>query len=124
MLYQVDKGAGQVRSLFITSIPGQDMVYLAKETEAQLIVADPGQGAGVPDNETPHVTAEATAYGVSRFDKAVEILTLRQLWATVSPVIETRRLEAKDAVNAATTAPDVRAAGTVDWSDISAYARA
>ncbi|MGV1790987.1 hypothetical protein [Rhizobium sp. A37_96] len=119
----VDSEAGALRARFITVTTGQDMVYWAKQQEAQLIAADPQQGASVPDAETPHVSAEALADGVSRFEKAVEILTIYQLWATVSPLIEGRRLAAKQAISAATTPNAARTAAVIDWRDVDAYAQ-
>jgi len=115
---QIDADAGRVRSIYITVTAGQEMVYMTKEAEAQLIVADPGQGSNVPDADTPHVTAEATLYNVTRYAKAQEILAMRAAWAAISPQIEIRRLAAKDAVGAATTLAGARAAANVSWSDL------
>jgi hypothetical protein len=119
----IDAQAGALRSRFITVTAGQDMVYWAKQQEALLIAADQQQGANVPDAETPHISMEAAADGVSRFEKAAEILTIYQLWATVSPLIEGRRLAAKAAVANATTPRAARTAAVVDWRDIDAYAQ-
>ena len=119
----IDAEAGALRARFITVTAGQEMVYWAKQQEALLIAADPQQGANVPDAETPHISAEAATDGVSRFEKAAEILTVYQLWATVSPLIEGRRLAAKEAIANATTPRAARAAAVVDWRDIDAYAQ-
>lgn len=118
LLARIDAEAGRARSRFITVTPGQEMVYLAKQQEAALIAADPGQGANVPDNETPHVSAEAVADDITRFEKAVEILTVAHLWAQVSPIIETKRLAAKAAVAAASSAPIARVEAMVDWPSL------
>lgn len=118
MKAQIDTEAGNVRAAYITVAPGQEMVYMTKEAEAQLILADPGQGSNVPDTDTPHVSSEATHYNVTRFAKAQEILGMRAAWAAISPQIETRRLAAKDAVAAATTLAEARAAANVSWSDL------
>jgi hypothetical protein len=118
LLAKIDAEAGRMRARFITVTAGQEMVYLAKQNEALLIVADAAQGTNVPDSETPHVSAEATADQVTRFEKAVEILTIAQQWAQVSPLIETKRLAAKAAVAAAATAPVARVEAMVNWSTI------
>jgi hypothetical protein len=117
---QVDAEAGFVRQRFISVGAGQEMVYQAKFEEAQLIVADPQQGASVPESETPHLSKEAATNGVSRYDMAVVVLTIRQQWATVSPLIEDRRLTTKAAIDAATTVAAARLAKNIDWSDIEA----
>lgn len=114
----VDEAAGQVRGIFITTVPGQEMIYLQKRREAELILADPQQGANVPDAETTHVTAEALRHGVTRFEKAVEIITMAYQWAYVSAPIEDLRLAAKEAITNATTAAAAEAAANVDWSAI------
>jgi hypothetical protein len=120
---QIDAEAGFARQLFISTGAGQEMVYAAKQTEAELIAADPGQGANVADTETPHLTREAATNGVTRYDMAVVVLTVRQQWAAVSPLIEDRRLTTKAKVAAAFTVAEARAASQVDWSDIAALAQ-
>jgi hypothetical protein len=119
---QVDAEAGFVRQLFISVGAGQEMVYQAKFEEAQLIVADPGQGTNVPEAETPHLTKEAATNGVTRYDMAVVVLTIRQQWATVSPLIEDRRLTTKTAIDNATTVAAARQAALINWDDIKAFA--
>lgn len=120
----IDKQTGDVRALFITLIPGLEAVYALKLREAQLIAADRQQGANVPEGETPHITAEAVEDDVSRFDKAVEILTRDQHWAVGSQMIETLRRSANAALAAAKTAPEIRAAADIDWRAVRAFAQA
>lgn len=119
---QVDAEAGLVRQRFISTGAGQELVYQAKFEEAQLIAADPQKGANVPESETPHLTKEAVTNGVTRYDMAVIVLSIRQQWANISPLIEDRRLATKAAINEAATVAAARAAKNVDWSDISALA--
>lgn len=111
---QIDVAAGDVRLRFITDAPGQDAVYQEKRREAEALQVDPE----LPLDATPHLTAEATAFGVSRTDKAFEVMAQASSWAQVSALIEARRLMAKAAVTASTTAQDVRNAAAVDWTDI------
>jgi hypothetical protein len=111
----IDKRAGEVRLLFITDAPGQDMVYQQKRREAEAYLANPS----IDPQEIPHIAAEATAQGVSLSDKATEIIGQSSMWATVSAVIEARRLTAKSAVTSATSCAQAQAAANVDWSDIS-----
>ncbi|AYG66747.1 MULTISPECIES: hypothetical protein [unclassified Rhizobium] len=118
----IDKQTGDARGLFLTLAPGQAAVYAQKRREAQLIVADRQQGANVPEGETPHITVEATENGVSRFEKAVEILTRDQHWKVGSQMIEALRRSAKAALAAAKTASEIRAACEIDWQAVRAYA--
>ncbi|QWY83012.1 hypothetical protein [Rhizobium phage RHph_X66] len=115
---KIDLQAGQLRSLYITTIPGQDMVYMEKRIEAELVVADPALGETLTAAEIPHIAREASASGVSRFDKAVEILTIANLWKQIFPMIEERRLSVKSAIDAAVTVAEARAAADADWSDL------
>ncbi|MBB5573320.1 MULTISPECIES: hypothetical protein [Rhizobium] len=120
----IEAQAADARGLFITLVPGQDAIYRLKRQEALLIVADLQQGANVPEGETLHITAEAAGDAVSRFEKAVEILTRDQHWASGSQMIECVRRSAKSALAAATTAPEIRAAAIIDWREVRAFAQA
>ncbi|MGN6774240.1 hypothetical protein [Rhizobium sp.] len=120
----IDRQVRLARMLFITVIPGQDAIYALKLREAELIAADPRQGGSVPDGETSHITAEATEDDVSRFEKAVEILTRDQHWAVGSQMIETLRRSANAALAAARTAPEIRAACEIDWRAVRIFAQA
>ncbi|MFB2562420.1 hypothetical protein [Rhizobium sp. IMFF44] len=120
----IDRQVTLARSLFITVIPGQEAVYALKLREAELIAADPRQGDGVSEGETPHITAEASEDGVSRFEKAVEILTRDQHWKAGSQMIEALRRSANAALAAAKTAPEIRAAAEIDWRAVRAFAQA
>ncbi|WFU03944.1 hypothetical protein QA648_09500 [Rhizobium sp. CB3171] len=120
----IDKQIGHARALFITLTPGQEAVYALKLREAQLIAADRQQGANVAESETPHISAEAAEHGVSRFEKAVEILTRDQHWKVGSQMIEAVRRSANAALAAAKTAPEIRTAYEIDWQAVRAYAQA
>ncbi len=120
----IDRLIGQARALFITAIPGQEAVYALKLREAELIAADVHQGANVPEGETPHITAEAVEDGVSRFEKAVEVLTRDQHWKAGSQMIEALRRSANAALAAAKTAPEIRAAAEIDGRGVRIFAQA
>ena len=120
----IDRQVRLARMLFITVIPGQEAIYALKLREAELIAADPHQGDGVSEGETPHITAEAAEDGVSRFEKAVEILTRDQHWKVGSQMIEALRRSANAALAAARTAPETRAAAEIDWRAVRAFAQA
>lgn len=117
----IDHQVSQARALFITLTPGQEAVYAMKLAEAQRIAAD---WRNVPEGETPHISAEATEDGVSRFEKAAEILTRDQHWKVGSQMIEALRRSANAALAAAKTAPEIRAAAVIDWQAVRAFAQA
>ncbi|TIX88633.1 hypothetical protein [Rhizobium sp. P44RR-XXIV] len=119
----IDRQVRMARVMFITVIPGQEAVYAMKLREAQLIVADRQQGANVPEGETSQITVEAAEHGVSRFEKAVEILTRDQHWAAGSQMIEALRRSANAALAAAKTAPEIRAAAEIDWRAVRIFAQ-
>jgi hypothetical protein len=118
----IDRQIGQARAMFITLSPGQEAVYALKLSEAQMIAADRQQGLNVPEGETPHITAEAAEDGVSRFEKAAEILTRDQHWRVGSQMIEALRRSATTALKAAKTAPEIRAAYAIEWQAVRAFA--
>ncbi len=119
----IDRQVRLARMLFVTVIPGQDAVYALKISEALSIVADREQGANVSEGETPHITAEAAEHDVSRFDKAVEILTRDQRWKVGAEMIEALRRSANAALAAAKTAPEIRAVAAIDWQAVRAFAK-
>ena len=115
---QIDREAGEVRSFFITTVAGQELVYAEKRREAEALLADPT----LAEETTPHLTAEAMANQVARLAKAEEIVATATAWALVSSQIEVRRLAAKAAVSASTSAFAARSAAAVDWADLIAMA--
>lgn len=119
----IDRQVRLARMMFITVIPGQETVYALKLREAQLIAAARQQGANLPEGETPHITAEAAEHGVSRFEKAVEILTRNQHWNVGSQMIEALRRSANAALAVARTAPEIRATAEIDWQAVRIFAQ-
>lgn len=96
---RVNAAAGAVRTTFITSIPGQEMLYIAKENEARAYLADP-----LPDMANyPLMSAEIGA-GLT----APDAQSLAQLWLNIgaqwrqtAAQIERLRLGAVYAIEAA-----------------------
>lgn len=95
----IDAKAEAIRALYITVGSGQAMAYMEKQKEAADYLADPAIDVSL----IPHLTAEATAYGVTVQSRAELINSQYLAWKTISPVIEVMRLQAKDDVAAATT---------------------
>ena len=107
---RIDTEAEGVRRLYITAGDGQAMVYLQKRAEAEVVAA-----GGEPG---PHIAAEIGITGTTAAEVAAVILAQAQAWAAVSAGIESRRLGAKAAVDAAATIPAALQAGRVNWSDL------
>ncbi|UVK46810.1 hypothetical protein BPNPMPFG_002520 [Mesorhizobium sp. AR07] len=113
-LASIDTSAGEVRKLFITSVPGQEMVYQQKQVEAEMLMAN----ATVAVGEIPHIAAEAVLNQITPYDQAVRVLLVTEQWKTISAQIEVMRLGAKKAVALAGNPAEIDRAATVDWSAI------
>lgn len=113
---EIDTAAGEFRKNFITSVPGQEMVYQQKRVEAELLMAN----LNVSQAEIPHITAEAALNQITPYDQAVIVLAMAEQWATISAQIETKRLAAKAAVAAAVNPAQIGQAVAIDWSAIGA----
>ena len=99
----VDQLAEVCRGKFITLGPGQSMIYLQKEKEAELVSADPLTNV----NLVPHLVQEAAANNVTLLDMATAVLIKANEWRNVSPYIETKRLVTKQMIQAATTPAEI-----------------
>ena len=108
----VDQQAGSVRQRFITTTPGQELVYQEKRREAESICLNPN----IPTSEVPHLAREAEASSVDLLTIASVDLTMAQQWSHVSAVIEDIRLAAKTAIDAAADPHEIETARAVDWS--------
>ncbi|WP_320188907.1 hypothetical protein RMS29_028275 (plasmid) [Agrobacterium rosae] len=109
---KVDRSAEQYRLNFITAGSGQTMAYQQKLEEARKVVADPD----IADAEVPHIVAEAGVDGVSKMDKAQQIVATFDAWQIISAGIEAKRMTAKRDIAAAETADEVQAAAAVQWA--------
>jgi hypothetical protein len=91
------------RTQMITDLPGQDMIYLAKEAEARAWVAD-----GVPDPANyPLLSAEV---GITAPDapQLVQLwLNMATLWRAAAAQLEALRMSVSSAIDTAATPEDV-----------------
>ncbi|MEM9085296.1 MAG: hypothetical protein AAGB23_05185 [Pseudomonadota bacterium] len=113
LLAKIDKEAGEFRSQFITSIPGQETTYILKEGEALAwddATSDPA--------DFPYLREEAAAKGISIGQLVGIVLATATAWRALNPKIEANRTAAKDAVLAATTIADKHAAAQVNWAGL------
>lgn len=97
------------RATMITTLPGQQMIYLAKEAEAARYIADPA-----PDLATyPMLAAEIGITAPDAWQLAQIWLAMADLWRQEAAQLEALRLGTAAAVEAAGTVAEVDAAMTV-----------
>lgn len=94
------------RATYITNLPGQEMIYLAKEAEARDWLADP-----VPDPAGyPLLAAEIGITAPTAFELAQLWLNMGAIWRDAAAQLEALRLTTAAAITAATTPAEVAAA--------------
>ncbi|WP_288994726.1 hypothetical protein [uncultured Gemmobacter sp.] len=94
------------RAALITDLPGQSMIYLAKEAEARAWMADP-----TPDPAAyPLLSAELGITAPDAASLAQIWLNLATLWRSTAADLEALRLTTIAAIDAATTLEEVDAA--------------
>lgn len=91
----------EIRARYITPIAGQEMIYLAKEKEAQeYLAADP---APVDLTPYPFLAAESDATGQTPAEVATIYLSNAAHWRSVGAQLEAARMAASTAIAAAQT---------------------
>jgi hypothetical protein len=106
---RADEQAEQTRAQYVTTIWGQETVYLEKEAEAKAYTAWDALGDPPP---TPYLTAEAEATGQDLEALVALVMANSAAWRTLSVQIEAKRMRIKAQIDAAVTADDLRA---VEW---------
>ncbi len=115
---RVNGEAENYRLRFITPGAGQAMTYLEKKLQAEACLADPS-----PDPAAyPLLAAEIGVRGATVTDVATVVKAQSDAWQTIGALIEGKRQTALVAIAAAGDKTEVDAAGTLDWSDVEAYA--
>ncbi|MET3925541.1 hypothetical protein [Devosia sp. 2618] len=119
---QIDDQAENLRASVITLGAGQALVYEQKLREAEMIMQNTVWDEAAQDYvttvsqyEVPNLHAEADDLDLSLFGAAQVVIEQGLLWATISAIIERKRLGHKRLVMAADTAPQANAAALVDW---------
>ena len=104
-IVEVNEAIGTARLPYVTNIPGQEMIYNAKEREALTYLAADPKPADL--SEFPFMAAEV---GVSA-DTPLELAQLWQTtaaqWRVVGPAFEELRLSAIRDLKAATTMNEI-----------------
>lgn len=109
---RADKWAEDERAKYVTTIWGQEVVYVDKESEAKAYKAwtDGGSIGNAPD--TPYLTAEAAATNQTIAALVATVLANSAAWRPLSAQIEAKRAGLKATIDAAQTAADLRA---IEW---------
>ena len=105
---EVNAKIGAVREEYITPIPGQEMIYSAKEEEAKAfnaITPRPTDLSGFPFLE-----AEIGITAPSAQELADLWVQMAADWRTIGPLLEQLRLGTIEAVRAATTVAEIEQA--------------
>lgn len=93
---QINTSAAAVRSRYITVLPGQEMIYLAKETEALRFLAE----APATLDGYPMLSAEVGITAPSAYELAQLWANMAALWRGIAASIEAIRLSGVYAVEA------------------------
>jgi hypothetical protein len=113
-LARIRQVSGETRARYISVIPGQEMIYLAKEAEASAFVAgEPG--------DYPFLSAEVGETGETLDQVAQVVLNLAAGWRMIGANIEALRVRANAAVLAAETIAEIDAAFATFRTGIAAW---
>jgi hypothetical protein len=107
---EVNAKIGAMRERYITPIPGQEMIYSAKEEEAKAFNAITPRPTDL--SEFPFLEAEIGITAPSAQELADLWIQMATDWRTIGPLLEQLRLGTIGAVRAATTAAEVEQAIT------------
>lgn len=115
---RVNAAAGTLRGRYITIIPGQEMIYLAKEAEARAYLTES------PEPETlasyPLIAAEVGITAPSAYAIAQVWANMAAIWRGIAAQIETARLGAVAQIEAA---PNAGTAYDIADAAIAAFAQ-
>ena len=102
----VEAAVSAIRHAFVTDLPGQEMIYLAKEAEARawLAATDPALA------DYPFLQAEVGLTAATPAALAALWITMAAQWRAIAAQIEAARMTAIGAIGAATTPAEAEAA--------------
>lgn len=114
---KINRECGELRKKFITSIPGQDMIYQAKEAEATSFLMD-----NQPNYiDYPLLSAEVGITGESIYQVAQIIMHMSSMLRRVAAGLEKVRLGGIKRVEDAATIDSIDAAYRIYSMDLSFY---
>ncbi len=103
---QAEAAVSTIRRAFVTDLPGQEMIYLAKEAEARACLA-----ATAPDlADYPFLSAEVGLTAATPAALAALWISMAGQWRAVAAQIEAARMTATASIGAATTPAEAEAA--------------
>lgn len=102
---QINSTIGDIRKRFITPLPGQDMIYLRKESEAMKYLADSAPSL----LNYPMIGNEIGITGSDAYEVAQIWLNMASQWMMVAGILENIRLGHLQGLGLAETAPEVAA---------------
>ena len=105
----VNAEAGRVRSLYITDMPGQEMIYLLKEAEARNFLAQ--ENPPVVLTDYPFLAAEVGVTADTAYQLAQTWANIATMWRQIAAEIENGRLTKIKLIEAATSMTDLDAIG-------------
>lgn len=102
---RIDESITAARRLYITTLPGQEMIYQAKENEAKAyLVLDP-EPADL--DEFPMLAAEVGVTAPTAYELAQIWLNMAAQWRAVAADLENLRLTAREEIDNATTVAEL-----------------
>lgn len=125
---EINAGAAQLRRVFLTDIPGQDMIYAEKEAEARRWVqAESAMAEGGPEPDLDDYVWLAGEVGITA-ETASQLaqvwLNMAALWRLAGPAIEGLRLGSVAQVEAGTTLAEIDAAAAAAATGYAMFASA
>lgn len=119
-ILRVNETVGQIRRRYITTIPGQEMVYQAKEAEAKDYVALATAPAALDD--FPLLAAEVGITAPTAYELAQLWLNMAAQWRGIAAQLETLRLGTIGAMEDAETRAEIETALASFTSGLGAFA--
>lgn len=116
-IQKVNELVDQVRRVFITPIIGQEMIYMEKEAEARLYLADPAPNLA----QYPFIASEAGITAPTAYEVAQMYINLGAQWRVVGSMLEQVRLGSIGAIEGATTLSQINAAVGAAQQTIGGY---
>lgn len=116
---QVNAAVAKARLNYITSIPGQEMIYSDKEKEAlAFLVADP-EPSDLSD--FPWIASEIGLTGDTGYEVAQVYANLAAFWRGVGPQLEHIRIKYVNSTAAATSMAELRAEVAACDAELAAF---
>lgn len=113
----VNREVGKIRSKYITTIEGQEMLYLDKEREAVAFLSDPE-----PDLANyPFISREVGVTATTAQELAQVWLNSAFMWRQIAAELEKQRFEALNAIAVATTYDEVETVFEQFKTDVSMF---